>query len=167
MTASIEIDRRQLGAASDAFERLSKVVSDLQPTNDAIGAYIVASTQRRFERQAGPDGTAWKPSQRAIAQSGQTLRDTGRLFKSIAHRATSDLVEVGSNLIYAGVHQFGATIHAKKGPNLKFKIGDHWISKPSVTIGARPYLGINAEDVREIGAIVFGDLEAAREGKPA
>lgn len=165
---TIELDRTQLGAASGSLERLSKVVSDLQPVNDEIGAYLVGSAQRRFDLQHGPDGTPWKKSIRVSENGGQTLRVDGDLLqRRIAHRATSDTVEVGLNTPWAWVHQLGATIHAKSVTNLKFRIGDRWISKPSVTIPARPFLGINAEDDEEIDGIVMLRLEDALAGKPA
>lgn len=166
MTASLEVNRTQLGAASAAFDRLSKVLADLSPTMEAVGAYLVSSTQRRFETGIAPDGVAWKPSIRVLMYGGQTLKDYGHLKGSIAAIPHRDSVEVGSNKIYAGTHQFGATIHAKKGPNLKFQIGGHWISKPSVTIAARPFLGIDQRDQVEIEAIVLADLASVEAGKP-
>lgn len=164
---TIEFDRLLDARVDATLERLSKAVGNLQPTNDDIGAYLVGSTQRRFALQHGPDGTPWKPSIRAREESGQTLLKSRRLHDTIAHRATSDTIEVGSNLIYAGVHQLGATIHAKNVKNLKFRIGDRWISKPSVTIPARPFLGIDAEDIEEIDGIVMLHLQDAVDGKPA
>ncbi|MBX9944947.1 MAG: phage virion morphogenesis protein [Reyranella sp.] len=162
-----QFDRAQLGAARAGLERLSKTLVDLWQTMDAIGAYLVASTQRRFERQAGPDGTPWKPSIRAQIEGGWTLLDSGHLRSSIAHAATRDTVEVGSNRIYAAIHQLGGTIRARNAPNLRFRIGGRWISKPSVTIPARPFLGLDQEDELEIDAIVQADLEAAVAGRPA
>ena len=85
-------------------------------------------------------------------------------MSSIAHRATPDQVEVGSNVHYAGVHQFGATIHAKNVKNLRFRVAGRWVSKPSVSIPPRPYLGIDNEDIAEIDAIVQANLQAAAGG---
>ena len=52
-------------------------------------------------------------------------------------------------------------------PNLKFQIMGRWVSKPSVVIPARPFLGINQEDELEIDAIVQADLAAAFGGSGA
>ena len=50
----------------------------------------------------------WKPSKRAIDQHGQTLVDTNRLRKSIAYKIEdSEKVTIGTNVIYAGNHQYG------------------------------------------------------------
>lgn len=51
---------------------------------------------------------------------GQPLRDTGRLQRSITTKAGSDSVTVGTNVMYAPTHQFGATIVAKNKPFLVF-----------------------------------------------
>jgi phage gpG-like protein len=60
----------------------------------------------------------------------KALLDSGRLFKSVTFRADGQSVEVGSNLVYARIHQLGG----KAGRGRK------------VTIAARPYLGFNAAD---------------------
>ena len=50
-------------------------------------------------------------------------------------------MEVGTNLIYAGVQEFGATIHAKNKPYLVFKTKDGtWHSVKSVVVPPHPYL---------------------------
>lgn len=164
---SLLVDRAQLGAAAGALDRLSRVVTDLWSTMDAIGAYLVSSTQRRFDRQADPNGQRWLPSIRVRLHGGMTLQDSGALKASIAHIAYRDAVEVGSNRIYAAIHQLGGIIRAKNVKNLRFRIGERWITKPSVTIPARAFLGIDPRDQVEIEAIVVADLEAAQTGKPA
>ncbi len=58
----------------------------------------------------------------------------------------SKSVEVGSNLVYAAAHQFGATIKPTNGKLLHFR--GH-VAK-SVTIPARPYLGLSDADKNEI-----------------
>ncbi len=70
-------DREQLGAAAANLERLSKVMSDLTETMDVIGAYLVSSTQRRFQTQTGPDGAPWVQSLRSKIQSGAAAAPPG------------------------------------------------------------------------------------------
>lgn len=162
---SLQVNRDQLGAASTKLERLQRALGDLWRTMDAIGAYLASSTQRRFQAGVAPDGAPWVPSIRARTEGGKTMMLSGQLAASIAHEATRDSVEVGSNRVYAAVHQLGATIHAKNVPNLRFRIGARWISKPSVTIPARPFLGLDDRDRQEIEAIVADDLAAAEAGR--
>lgn len=123
---------------------------DLTPAMEGIGSYLVFSTQQRFEDQRGPDGTPWPPSIRAQLEGGVTLTKSARLKQSQTYQASSRSVEAGTNVIYAGVHQGGAIIRAKTARGLRFRIGDQWVRKESVEILARPFLGINEEDERDI-----------------
>lgn len=113
--------------------------------HEAIGARLLTSAQLRFRDEAGPGGEKWKPSKRAIAQGGKTLTDTARLRRSLTMRASAEQVEVGSNAIYAGIHNFGG----KTGRGHK------------VVLPARPFLGISDDDEQDIREIVNDALEEA------
>ena len=141
---SVEIDGATLNAA---LSRVAAVLADPSTAMDQIGRYLVASTLRRFERERAPDGSPWLKSARALAEGGQTLTDTGRLRGSIAHTVTDGgrAVEVGSNVIYAAIHQFGG--RAGRGRKAK--------------LPARPYLGIDERDRTNILLIVSRALERA------
>lgn len=134
---------------------------DLSPAMDEIGAAMVASTLDRFEREAGPDGTPWTPSRRAEVEGGKTLTDRGHLRSSITHAAGPDSVEWGSNLVYAAIHQTGGTITASSAKALRFPLaGGGFATVQSVTMPARPYLGLDDGDEVEILDILrdhFGD----------
>ena len=153
-------------AVRAALDRLGAAAEDLTPAMDEIGDYLTAATQQRFERGTGPDGKAWPPSIRVqMNQGGKTLMDTGRLVSSITWRAGRDFVEVGTNVIYAAIHQLGGTIRAKTEKGLKFRIpGVGWRTKASVDIPARPFLGVDEDDRREIPEILRDHL--APQGVP-
>ena len=112
--AGIRIEVETDDAALQAsLKRLTATVDDLRPVMDEIGRTLVTSVIGRFERERGPGGAPWKPSARGTRGKrgrGQTLTDTGRLRASITHRASRDAVEVGTNVIYAAIHQFGGGI---------------------------------------------------------
>lgn len=135
---------------------------DLSPLMARIGAYGEESTVHRFETQKGPDGQTWEKSARAKATGGQTLVDTGRLRGSITWNAGRDSAEWGTNVLYAGVHQDGATISAKGDGRLGFFIpGLGFRSPREVVISARPFLGVDADDEAEIDAIVHDYIAEA------
>ncbi len=138
--------------------RLAQLMSDLTPAMDDIGAQIVGNTQRRFETGKGPGGAAWKPSLRAIEQGGQTLRDSGRLMASLTHVAGANSVTIGTNVVYAGIHQFGGTIRAKTAKGLRFKGPNGWRRLQQVVIPARPFLGFDADDRDDVTEIVAGHI---------
>lgn len=161
VSTRIEVTTDELGPL---LARLIAAGTDLSPAMDEIGAAMVASTLFRFEGEAGPDGTAWQPSARALAEGGQTLTDRGHLRASITHRADSESVEWGSNLVYAAIHQLGGVIRAKTARGLRFPVGDGYAIVQSVTMPARPYLGLDDGDeveIREILAEHFDQPGAA------
>lgn len=122
---------------------------------DEIGAMLVVSTQHRFETQEDPQGNPWAPSLRARLDGGRTLTDTARLVSSVTHEASDRQVAVGTNVPYASTHQTGQTIRAKTSRGLRFRSAGNggWVTKPSVTIPQRAFLGIDQDDEKEIEAI--------------
>lgn len=130
------------------FDRLQRRLQDLTPAMKVIGQIIRTSVVKNFE--AGGRPSKWKPSKRALTESGRTMVDTGRLMKSITAKAYPDRAEVGTNVIYAAIHQFGGDITAKNSRYLKFRIGKRWAQKRKVTIPARPFLMVQDEDWQEI-----------------
>jgi phage gpG-like protein len=98
---------------------------------------------------------------RALLQGGRTMTDTGRLAASITHEADEAGVAIGTNVAYGAIHQTGGTITAKTSSGLRFRVGGQWVTKQSVTIPARPFLGIDEDDEKEIEAISARFLAAA------
>lgn len=146
--------RVEADAALAALGRAAAQTASPRGLYDAIGAAMVVSTQMRFERQGGPDGSPWPPSIRAMVAGGKTLIDSARLLQSITHQADAAGVDIGTNAIYAAVHQFGATIRATTARALRFELpGIGWVMRRSVRIPARPFLGLDAADEAEIMAI--------------
>jgi phage virion morphogenesis protein len=130
-----------------AFNALLAAGRDPKPYLEAIGATLAASAKLRFVAGRGPSGSPWK----AVLRGGRPLRDTGtHLMNPLHHQVEGNAVVVGVPYAWARIHQFGGRISAKRSPYLRFKIGDRWASKKSVTIPARPFLGISASDHAEI-----------------
>ena len=55
-------------AANAELTRLARAATDMAPAYNSIGAYLVFSTQRRFETESGPDGRKWTPLSPAHGQ---------------------------------------------------------------------------------------------------
>ena len=126
---------------------------------ERIAAHGLFSTSRRFETGKGPGGEPWKKSFRALMDGGQTLVDSTRLQGSFGMDVTADRAEWGTNTEYAAIHQFGGVVRAKSAGALRFQTGGEWVTKKSVTIPARPFLGIDEADETEIGAIADAWLQ--------
>lgn len=171
-------------ALIEALATLAARGTELQPIMDEIGSALVASTLRRFETETGPDGQGWPALSRStLRQRGHTarmLQAQGHLRQSITHRATASAVEVGTNLVYAAIHQFGGQIQRyaasmpiyrrqadlQSGRAARFVkksksdfMSYHSVGAHTVTIPARPYLGLDAEDQSAIAEIILGHLE--------
>ncbi|WP_315742832.1 MULTISPECIES: phage virion morphogenesis protein [unclassified Bradyrhizobium] len=160
---------KALGMLADAVTRLSNP----RPMFEDIGLALVTSTHHRFDRSKAPDGSPWPPSLRVVQRGGKTLILSSRLYRSITFDASPTQVEVGTNVIYAAIHQFGGDIdQAPREAVLHFKTnkrtGVSRFAKPSkadrarkATIGARtihmparPFLGLDQDDPRTITTIV-------------
>jgi phage virion morphogenesis protein len=132
---SITIDDKEL---RDALGRLGSL--SLAAPMKSAGVHLVQSTQRRFEAGTTPEGVAWQPLSAATLARKKgpgILREDGMaggLMGSITMRAGEDQVEIGSNKVYARIHQLGG----KAGKGL------------AATIPARPYLGLSDADRTEI-----------------
>jgi phage virion morphogenesis protein len=145
-----------------AVQQLGRVMTNTRPLMHAIGVGLVGSTHQRFITQTDPDGQAWQtlnPDYAETKRNSRILTESGRLRDSINSRPSNDEVRVGTNVIYARVHQDGATIRPTNGEALVFRIGDRLIKVKSVTLPARPYLGISSQDETMIAETVFGFLQ--------
>lgn len=124
-----------------------KLMGNMVVLNQAIGAYMVSSTVKTFERQGRPK--KWAPLAASTLirkrKAGKTkiLQWSGALMGSITFEASSREVAIGSPLIYAGVHQYG--IGRRSARSSRRVMG---------AIPARPYLQVLPADVVIIGKIV-------------
>ncbi|SFU85430.1 phage virion morphogenesis (putative tail completion) protein [Paenacidovorax caeni] len=139
-------------AAIEHLSGLVDAINDPSPLLAELGEYGLRSTRARFKSQTAPDGTAWAALQpwyqrEKRRNKSRILTLNGYLRGQMTWQLVGDrTVEIGSNLPYAAVHQFGATIKPRAARVLMFR--GH-VAK-SVTIPARPYLGLSDEDRSEI-----------------
>jgi len=154
------------------FTRLQRNVKDLRPAFRAIGEIVRSSVIKNFQEGGRPEKweptrirsiyqayTAKKTksggNRKAYTIRGRltkafdryssgkkTLIDTARLQNSVTARAEADRVVIGSNVVYARIHQLGG----KAGRNKKVKIP------------ARPYLLVQEEDWTPIRDCLRGFL---------
>ncbi|MHC1792015.1 phage virion morphogenesis protein [Solidesulfovibrio sp.] len=164
-TTRVEDDAVQAGLAN-----LRATLGNMQPVLDAIGGRLVNLARDGFTREQAPDGTSWKPlaasTRRSRARNGNwpgpILRVSGELFKSLAWKAETDLLEIGAggngSGAYAAIQQFGGRVlRPMRRGVLRFKVGkdgksrfatkakanfeqDATFGGRPTTIPARPYL---------------------------
>lgn len=150
-----------------AFKALQKALQNTTPVMRAIGVGLVRNVHDRFEAAVDPWGNPWAalhPAYAPLKRGPGILREAGMrggLMGSITFAAGPDSVEVGTNKIYARVHQLGATIVPVQASHLVFRLAGGVVRAKSVTIPARPYLGIGPEDERVIAETVTDALDRA------
>jgi phage virion morphogenesis protein len=144
----------------------------MKPVFQSITAALLSSTPQRFQDQRDPEGNPWVPlapstilarlggvgriktkkgfaRKNAAARIGnlKILIDRGLLLASLTTRADDDGGQVGTNKIQAALMQLGGT------PDMA--------NAGARAVPARPYLGVSADDEREIAQLLTTYFEAA------
>jgi len=177
--ASFKVDLRDEEAALADLGALIARLDDPTPAYEDVGQALITSTHDRWQRGVAPDGSPWPPSLRVIAHGGKTLILSSRLFRSITANASPSGVEIGTNVIYAAIHQFGGSIaQGARTAVLHFKTNKRTgrsrfarsgkadrarkaeIGARSFTMPARPFLGLDEDDPRTIATIFENYLSA-------
>lgn len=141
-----------------SLQALLAVTGHLEPVYDEIGQMMQENISLGFRDQKTPSGNDWLQlspvtlsHRRKHGRGAQILRDTGMLNRSITHNRLPHGVEVGSNLDYANMQNFGG-----KKADFPHLWGD---------IPARQFIptpdDVQANDKDEITAIVERYLQRA------
>ncbi len=169
------------GLVLSTTEQIQQTLDNPNPMLADMGEFLTSSTQDRFRTSTAPDGSRWLSNSEATylgilgskhtddegrlnnkginrVASKRPLVGEGHLMQSIHYQISGDLLLVGSNLIYAAVPQFGATIKPKNGKTLSWKMGGQSIFAKQVKIPQREYLGISVSDESELYSIAEDHL---------
>ena len=165
--ATIHVDLRAEQLRT-ALAQLRRMGQDPGRLLRPIGVLLVRNTQDRFDAETDPDGNRWAPLSpwyAAVKTGPGILRGAGMrggLQGSIVSEVSGSELAIGSNKVYAAIHQFGGTIKPSKGKLLVFRTagGQVFGAARSVTIPARPYLGLSSDDARDILEVV--EVQVAR-----
>lgn len=136
MPASLRYD---FNPAKEALLRRLHRAENLEPLMAEIAGVFAAATEDAFENEADPAGGAWAALSEARIRErtaagkwpGKKLQFNGILAASVQTSHGPLFAEIGSGMIYAGVHLFG--------------FGN---------IPARPYLGVGPDHIADITALV-------------
>lgn len=173
----IEVNDRPVIAA---LNQLAAAGQDLTPAMRAIATTLLSQTEANFAAEAGPLGK-WPAVKDKKRQGGKILQDTGRLAASVTPFWSANEAGIGSNAIYAAIHQIGGTIEkaaqsrmvrhrtdangnllrsgALGGKGLVFAKNSHkravgrWFEQGAHRIGipARPYLPVGPNGTLQAG----------------
>lgn len=151
--------KTDLSDISNAAQRLNGLTKPKSPLMQQIARVLRETTRERFETQKDPTGKVW---QKGHKKSGLTLMGKSQnLRDSIEAKSDETSATVGTNRIYGGIHQTGGVIKAKRAKFLRFKINGQWVMRKSITMPARPFLGISEADKEAINHIINDHLNGA------
>ena len=132
--------------AQSNLKELESKLKNLKPVMSSIGEYMVRRTRQRFDSETSPDGVKWAPlaeatiaakrERRTNAPPTAILKSTFTLRDTIAYVPTETSVKIGTPQEYGKFHQYGTR-----------------------RIPARPFLGYNQQDLKEIEEIFVDALE--------
>lgn len=152
-----------------------------------MGEYMLIALDARFESQSAPDGTPWQPlspsyQKRKRKNQNKILVLDGYLKNTLRYQVSDNELAVGSNRVYAAIHQFGGEIQiAARSQQAYFnhnsksgEVGPRFVNKRranfsqwvslgpyTIKIPARPWLGTSPQDDDELLAIANKHLERA------
>ena len=119
-------------------EDLAKLANlDLAPAYEEIGQDMVSLVRLGFRLSQDPYGDKWEPIK---IRKGKPLEDTGHLRQSFHADVENQSVVIGTNVPYASVHQYGATIKPVAKKMLAWQIKDIWFFAKQSVIPARPMI---------------------------
>lgn len=154
--ASFDTDLR---TAAHMFDQIKAAGRNMRPLMAEIGSVLEDSTRQRFRTQRSPDNIPWAPisqewreEKAARGFAGSILTMRGDLRNSVRFEADAHSASVIASSPYAAIHQFGGVIRPRRARALRVR--GRFVS--SVTMPARPYLGMSDEDRSEV-------LDAARD----
>ncbi|AIK14259.1 putative phage-related protein [Pectobacterium atrosepticum] len=153
------------------FERgLGELISRIehrQPLMREMAAAMHDAVEENFAQQGRPAWAGWSPRYAKKRQGGKILQKSGRLAASINEYSDNDSATVGTNVVYARIHQEGGTINmparsqrAYYKQNKDGSVGNRFVKKSKsnfsqwntmgeyrITIPARPFLHLTESDV--------------------
>lgn len=141
-----------------ALTKAKTKLGNTKPLMAGIANLMLEAVEESFDKETDPNtGQKWKPlspltkEQRSKrGHDGKILQVSGALASSISSSYDDSRAVVGTNKVYAPVHQFGAVIRTKRKRALAFG----GVTRSSVTIPARPFLGISRQTQDEINDLI-------------
>ncbi|KLU16276.1 phage virion morphogenesis protein [Xenorhabdus griffiniae] len=154
-----------------AMQQLTDGLGDRTPMMRQIAATMADAVEENFKQQGRPAWLGWSPAYAKKRAGGKILQHTGRLAGSIQQFSDNDEALVGTNVIYARIHQEGGTInmparsqrahYRRKNGQSRFSSkakADHsqWNTLPAykIQMPARPFLTLTDSDAGQIQTIL-------------
>ncbi|MGM3162397.1 phage virion morphogenesis protein [Dickeya undicola] len=136
-----------------------------EPLMREMAAAMHDAVEENFASQGRPAWAGWSPRYAKKREGGKILQKSGRLAASISEYSDNDNATVGTNVVYARIHQEGGTIniaarsqqaHYKKDKSGRWRFSSaaaaektQWntLGSYKIKMPARPFLHITEPDV--------------------
>lgn len=141
MSIGVQYDLASVDRLQERIAKLGNI--DRRNLLEQLAGVAESQTRKRInEEQQSPGGEpwqAWSANYAATRHGGQSLlQGEGNLVDSITSEIEGDEALIGSNLVYAAIHQHGGTPDMAPSP---------------AGIPAREYLGFSQDNLDEIEAV--------------
>lgn len=142
-------------AIQASITRLQGLGADMTPITRGIAAILASEADDAFQKEADPTtGRQWQqltPNYAAkLTAKGLTGKMLNRTMGGLAMSLTTDFdavsAVIGSNKVYAAIHQLGGTPDMSAAP---------------AAVPARPYMGLSQYGIRDIIDIINTTLSNA------
>lgn len=173
-----------------ALSRLEQAATNASPVMAAIAGVMHDAVEENFAQEGRPKWAGLSPRTLKRRAGGKILQDRGRLAASIVERHDANSAAVGTNVVYAAIHQFGGQIDKAAqsrlvrhrtdakgnllrsehlgGKGLIFAKNSHkrvksrWFEQAAhkIDMPARPFLALTGEDEERIVAKVNDYLKS-------
>lgn len=152
----------------NALGELIKKLEHREPLMRELAAAMGDAVEENFKNQGRPEWMGWKSNAYwAKRRGGKILQRSGRLASSISQQSSNDEALVGTNVVYARIHQEGGSIniparsqrayyHQRKDGSLNNRFArkskanySEWNTIPGyqIKMPARPFLHLTESDV--------------------
>lgn len=156
------------------FERglgeLIRRMEHREPLMREIAAAMGDAVEENFANEGRPAWMGWSPAYAKKRAGGKILQKSGRLASSIVQNSDNESATVGTNVVYARIHQEGGTIKRKARnqalhfrQNKRGEVGNRFVKKSranfiqtvavgahTITMPARPFLHLAEQDIDEM-----------------
>ena len=126
------------------LEKLAQGVENRAPLMRNISGTMYSAVMQNFADGGRPSWLGIK------YREGKPLVDTGTLRGSISEDSGNEHAMVGTNLIYAAIHNFGGTIRPRNAKALAIPTGNGVAMVKQVTIPKREFMTLTPQDESDI-----------------
>jgi phage virion morphogenesis protein len=131
-----EVGAYMLGQIQDAFDNQKLFDGSAMPLSEAAKGGVIYKRIKEGKRKGKLRKVTVKPR--------KTLIDTRKLYRSYTYNLTGQAgLEVGSDMVYAAIHQFGGETGSRKG---------------RFNMVARPVVGMTDDHKAYVGDLMLAEL---------